>query len=150
PHRPRPHHGPARTAMSPRIRRMELTETEQRSARRINAVLARTPRLATDGWLLDAGRWLSGRFGVAAQTVTAAWLKRRGVRVEMLRLPSDDGGVVVRVLHPPGPPRGVVLDMHGGGWVVGSAGLNDRINADLAAEAGLIVISVDYRLLHEA
>ena len=40
--------------------------------------------------------------------------------------------------------------MHGGGWVVGSAGLNDRINADLAAEAGLMVMSVDYRLLHEA
>lgn len=143
-------HGPARAAMSPGVRRMELTETEQRSARRINAVLARTPRLATDGWLLDAGQWLSGRFGLAAQTVTAAWLKRRGVRVEMLRLPSDDGGVAVRVLHPPVLPRGVVLDMHGGGWVVGSAGLNDRINADLAAEAGLMVISVDYRLLHEA
>jgi acetyl esterase/lipase len=38
----------------------------------------------------------------------------------------------------------------GGGWVVGSAGLNDHLNADLAAETGLAVVSVDYRLLSES
>jgi len=79
----------------------------------------------------------------------AVQLARRGVRVETLRIPTEDGGVSVRILNPPGPARGVILDMHGGGWVVGSAGLNDHLNADLAADAGLAIVSVDYRLLSE-
>jgi len=132
------------------VRRLELTPSERRAAARINATLGVMPRLKTDGWRLQAGQWASGAFGGAAQTVTAAWLRRRGVRVETLRIPSPDGGVALRILHPPGPPRGVVLDMHGGGWVVGSAGLNDHLNADLAAETGLAVVSVDYRLLSES
>lgn len=132
------------------VRRLELTPSERRAAARINAALGVMPRLKTDSWRLQAGQWASGAFGGAAQTVTAAWLRRRGVRVETLRIPSPDGGVALRILHPPGPPRGVVLDMHGGGWVVGSAGLNDHLNADLAAETGLAVVSVDYRLLSES
>lgn len=131
------------------VRRLELTPSERRAAARINAALGVMPRLKADGWRLQAGQWANTTFGGAAQTVTAAWLRRRGVRVETLRIPSPDGGVPLRILHPPKPPRGVVLDMHGGGWVVGSAGLNDHLNADLAAETGLAVVSVDYRLLSE-
>lgn len=131
------------------VHRVELTPSERRTAARINAGLALMPRLKTDNWRLEAGQWASARLGGAAQTVTAAWLKRRGIRVETLRIPSSDGEVSLRILHPPGPPRGVILDMHGGGWVVGSAGLNDHLNASLVAETGLAVVSVDYRLLSE-
>ena len=131
------------------VRRLELTPSERRAAARTNAALGVMPRLKTDGWRLQAGQWANGAFGGAAQAVTAAWLRRRGVRVETLCISSPDGDVTLRILHPPGPSRGVVLDMHGGGWVVGSAGLNDHLNADLAAEAGLAVVSVDYRLLSE-
>lgn len=132
------------------VRRLELTPSERRAAARINAALSVMPRLKTDDRGLQFGQWANATFGGAAQTVTAAWLRRRGVRVEILRIPSPDGGVPLRILHPPKPPRGVVLDMHGGGWVVGSAGLNDHLNADLATETGLAVVSVDYRLLNEA
>lgn len=135
--------------MSATVRRLELTPSERRAAARINATLSVMPRLKPDGWRLQFGQWANTTFGGAAQNVTAAWLGRRGVRVETLRVPSPDGGVPLRILHPPKPPRGVVLDMHGGGWVVGSAGLNDHLNADLAAETGLAVVSVDYRLLSE-
>lgn len=135
--------------MTVRVRRLDLSPAERRTAELTNAALALIPRLKADGWRLTAGQWLSGRFGQVAQRVTGAQLSRRGVRVETLRIPSDDGGVSVRILNPPGPARGVILDMHGGGWVVGSAGLNDHLNADLAAEAGLAVVSVDYRLLSE-
>ena len=135
--------------MTARVRRLDLTPAERRTAARTNAALALIPRLKADGWRLTAGQWLSSRFGQLAQRVTGAQLSRRGVRVETLRIPSEDGGVSVRILNPPGPARGVILDMHGGGWVVGSAGLNDHLNADLAAEAGLAVVSVDYRLLSE-
>ncbi len=135
--------------MTLRVRRLELTPAERRGAARVNAALALMPRLKADGWRLAAGQWLNSGFSRLAQTVTGAQLARRGVRVETLRIPSEDGGVSVRILNPPGPARGVVLDMHGGGWVVGSAGLNDHLNADLAAETGLAVVSVDYRLLSE-
>ena len=132
------------------VRRLELTPSERRAATRINTALLLMPRLKVDGWRLEAGQWASTTFGGAAQTITAAGLRRRGVRVETLRIPSPDGVVPLRILHPPRPPRGVVLDMHGGGWVVGSAGLNDHLNADLAAKTGLAVVSVDYRLLSES
>lgn len=132
------------------VRRLELTSSERRAATRINATLSVMPRLKTDNRRLQLGQWANATFGNAAQSVTAAWLRGRGVRVETLRIPSLDGGVPIRILHPPKPPRGVILDMHGGGWVVGSAGLNDHLNADLAAETGLAVVSVDYRLLSES
>jgi acetyl esterase/lipase len=135
--------------MTVRVRRLDLTPAERRAALRGNAALALVPRLKADGWRLTATQWLSSRFGATAARVTAAQLRRRGVRVETVRIPSEDGDVSVRILNPPGPPRGVVLDMHGGGWVVGSAGLNDHLNADLVAERGLAVVSVDYRLLSE-
>lgn len=133
------------------VRRLELTPSERRAALRMNRTLSLMPRLRPEGWRLEAGQWATAAFGGMAQTVTAAWLRRRGVTVESLRVPSPDGGVPVRILTPKaGPPRGVVLDMHGGGWVVGSAGLNDHLNADLAADMRLAVVSVDYRLLSES
>lgn len=135
--------------MTARVRRLDLTPAERRTAARTNAALALMPRLKAEGWRLTAGQWLSSRLGRVAERVTAAQLSRRGVRVEPLSIPSEDGEVSVRILHPPGPARGVILDMHGGGWVVGSAGLNDHLNADLVADADLAIVSVDYRLLSE-
>lgn len=136
--------------MPPVVRRLELTPSEARVMARTNAALALVPRLKADGWRLQAGQWANGALNMTAGHVTAAWLRGRGVRVETLRVPSPDGGVPIRILAPERGVRGVVLDMHGGGWVVGGAGLNDRINADLAAEAGFAVVSVDYRLLSES
>jgi acetyl esterase/lipase len=137
--------------MSAVVRRLALTPSERRAALRLNRALGVMPRLKADGWRLQAAQWATATLGGVAQTVTAAWLRKRGVGVETLRVPSPDGGVPVRILTPTsGSPRGVVLDMHGGGWVVGSAGLNDHLNADLAADMGLAVVSVDYRLLSES
>lgn len=134
--------------MALRARRLEFTPAELKAATLANAALALVPRLKTDAWRLTAGQWLSVRFGLAAEQVSALWLQRQGVTVQTLDLPSPDGPVPVRILRPAGPPRGVVLDIHGGGWVVGSAGLNDGLNAHMV-EAGLAVVSVDYRLLNE-
>lgn len=135
--------------MSLVTRRLEFTAAERMVIDRINAVLAVTPRLRVDGWRLAAGQWLNARLSPAAERVTELWLSRHGVTVETLPIPNGEGAVPLRILRPPGQARGVVLDIHGGGWVVGSAGLNDRLNAHLVAEAGLAVVSVDYRLLNE-
>jgi acetyl esterase len=60
-----------------------------------------------------------------------------------------DGGLTVRTFVPPGEVRGVYLHIHGGGWVLGSAHQQDVLLWRLAQEAGVAVVSVDYRLAPE-
>ncbi len=56
------------------------------------------------------------------------------------------GGVPVRIMRPDGAPKGVVLDIHGGGWVIGNAQMNDDLNLGMVRACGVAVVSVDYRL----
>lgn len=60
----------------------------------------------------------------------------------------DAEGVPVRVYSAGRPTRSVVY-FHGGGFVVGGRDSHDDICADLCAETGYRVISVDYRLAPE-
>lgn len=46
--------------------------------------------------------------------------------------------------------RGVMLHIHGGGWLSGAPEMTDLINEGLARDIGLTVVSVDYRLAPEA
>ncbi|MFM0499898.1 alpha/beta hydrolase [Paraburkholderia caffeinilytica] len=48
-----------------------------------------------------------------------------------------------------GTPRGTVLYFHGGGFVLGSLDSHEIVTARLAADTGLDVIAVDYRLAPE-
>ncbi|MFI0739400.1 alpha/beta hydrolase [Streptomyces sp. NPDC021100] len=58
--------------------------------------------------------------------------------------------VPVRILMPAGgPPRGVYLDIHGGGFYMDSAAHGDVRNRELADALGVAVVSVDYRLAPE-
>jgi triacylglycerol lipase len=43
-------------------------------------------------------------------------------------------------------PRPAILDIHGGGFVLGAAAMNDQQNRRLCSELGAVVVSVDYRL----
>lgn len=56
------------------------------------------------------------------------------------------GGVRVRILRPSGKPKGVVLDIHGGGWVIGNAQMDDDLNLGMVNACDVAVVSVDYRL----
>ena len=56
------------------------------------------------------------------------------------------GSVPVRILRPSGKPKGVVLDIHGGGWVIGNAQMDDDLNLGMVNACGVAVVSVDYRL----
>lgn len=59
-------------------------------------------------------------------------------------------GVRVRIVEPAGSdPRGTYLHLHGGGWTLGAADQQDPLLAFLAAEAGVAVASVEYRLAPE-
>jgi acetyl esterase/lipase len=42
-----------------------------------------------------------------------------------------------------------VISIHGGGFAVGSMSLDDRVNAALAVNVGVVVVAVDYRLAPE-
>jgi acetyl esterase len=61
---------------------------------------------------------------------------------------EDWNGVRVRVLAPE-TPRGTYLHVHGGGWTLGAADLQDGLLWQLAERAELAVASVEYRLAPE-
>jgi len=61
---------------------------------------------------------------------------------------SSASSVKIRVLLPP-TIKAVYLDIHGGGWAIGSATMGERLNWQLAETAGVAVVSVDYRLAPE-
>lgn len=58
----------------------------------------------------------------------------------------DANGVRLRVVRPPGAARGVYLHIHGGGWTLGAADMQDLHLRDLARATGLVAASVEYRL----
>lgn len=69
-------------------------------------------------------------------------------------VPGLNGAPDVRVLiyTPPGAAtalRPAFLHLHGGGYVLGNADINDGGNRSLAHELGCVVVSVDYRLAPE-
>ena len=67
-----------------------------------------------------------------------------------LELPRPDGsGLKLRVLRPNSKPQGVVLSLHGGGWVMGSALSDEKRNWTLARASKAVVVSPDYRLAPE-
>ena len=76
------------------------------------------------------------------------------VRREERFVPGANGAPDVRVLlyTPPGAvdaPRPAVLDIHGGGYVLGTADMSDMSNRAMAAQHDCVVASVDYRLAPE-
>ncbi len=73
-------------------------------------------------------------------------------RVDDRLVPTPDGDVPVRVYTPAesvGAGRGVLLWLHGGGWVIGDLDTADATCRALANRSGAVVVSVDYRLAPE-
>ena len=63
-------------------------------------------------------------------------------------IPGPAGGIGLRSFVPD-EVRAVYLDLHGGGFFMGSALMDDRPNAALARRAGVATLSVEYRLAPE-
>jgi acetyl esterase len=65
-------------------------------------------------------------------------------------IPGRACPINVRIYRPRGAtPHAVVVYLHGGGWVVGDLDTHDATTSALAARAGCVVVSVDYRLAPE-
>jgi triacylglycerol lipase len=59
--------------------------------------------------------------------------------------------VPLLIFDPPGrTSKAAVLDIHGGGMVMGTAAIDNCNNAALAIRHGVLIVSVDYRLAPEA
>jgi len=66
------------------------------------------------------------------------------------RIPGPAGEIPLRVYTPEGPgPFPVYVNFHGGGWVIGDLETADVVCRDVCNTAGVVVVSVDYRLAPE-
>jgi len=92
---------------------------------------------------------------LGAEAMRAGQRKRvlaapRGPEVGTVRdLRVGEGKVPVRLYRPEGVPRGVVVFLHGGMWVIGDLESHDRACRRLVASTGVCVVAVDYRLAPE-
>ncbi len=65
-----------------------------------------------------------------------------------ITIDGPGGDLELRIIEV-GESNGVYLHIHGGGWVLGGADLSDVGNEAMAVEAGVTVVSVEYRLAPE-
>jgi len=96
--------------------------------------------------------WVTG-----AATTRAA--RRRGdgpfpapvfsTRAVARTITGPDGHDIPLRIIAPATPRGVYLHIHGGGWVLGGADMQDPMLERLADNTGQTVVSVEYRLAPE-
>jgi acetyl esterase len=73
-------------------------------------------------------------------------------RVDSLEVPGAAAPMPSRLYIPPGPAPGplpLLVYYHGGGWVIGDLDTHDGLCRFLSATAGVLVLSVGYRLAPE-
>ena len=123
-----------------------LDATTLAEAGRFNRKLAWAPRFRIRNRVMPM---LGQALLRVSQVGADARLERSGVGVEQRIAEADGLRVPVRILRPgPGPstPKALVIDIHGGGWVIGNARMDDRFNAARVQALDAVVVSVDYRL----
>jgi acetyl esterase len=91
-----------------------------------------------------------GAEGLRAGSEERAAARPKGPEMHAVRdvvVPADpDGDAVAARLYRPTPePTGLVVYLHGGGWVIGSLATHDRACRRLAEASGLAVLALDYR-----
>lgn len=101
----------------------------------------RMNQLTTDLAGLRASRWEM----MKATQGTGPDVKRQ----EDFVVHGPKADVPVRLFVPNGPVRGAYLFIHGGGWALGSHMTGDPVMRRIASEAGVVVLSVGYRLAPE-
>lgn len=113
------------------------SEPELAQMRQLNKKLAWLPRFKIRNRVTPRLIQALLRASQTLKKAPAAQTRRVGV-----------GGVQVpvRILRPQGQAKGVVLDIHGGGWVIGNAQMDDDVNLGMLNACDVAVVSVDYRL----
>ena len=120
----------------------EFSDADLDQVRRMNSRLRWAPRFRAPTPL---GR-LAIQAMLGAQSIVP--VGARGVRVSAKRISHKGHTVALRILRPlRGAAHGVHIDYHGGGWAIGTAAMDDLINAAIVRDTGLAVVSVDYTTL---
>ena len=70
-------------------------------------------------------------------------------RARTMAIRAKDGHEIPLRVIVPAKPRGIHLHLHGGGWVLGGADLQDPTLERIADNTGQAVVSVEYRLAPE-
>jgi acetyl esterase len=71
-------------------------------------------------------------------------------RARTITIAGKDGNEIALRVNPPlQPPRGIYLHLHGGGWVLGGADMQDPMLERIADNTGQTVVAVEYRLAPE-
>ncbi len=92
---------------------------------------------------------LAREMTLASNLEMRASLPLTDVTIKETTIPGPDCDIPVVIYQPPGPaPRGGLLWMHGGGYIVGLA-RDDARCIEFAEVVGCTVVSVDYRLAPE-
>src|SRR5215207_6280240 len=123
-----------------------MSETSQynleKAAAKLAAYLSQGPALY-ELPLADVRKAVDGaQAGVPMPDVDEAWVT----------VPAEVDDVRVSIIKPRGAEARlpVVLYMHGGGWILGSAGSHGRLAGELAVAADAAVAFIDYALAPEA
>jgi len=67
-------------------------------------------------------------------------------RARTLAIAGKDGNEIQLRVIAPAQPRGIYLHLHGGGWVLGGADMQDPMLERIADNTGQAVVAVEYRL----
>ena len=111
-----------------------------------------TAHMILQGLAAAGGPALQDQTPVEARATFAALAAMGGDGADVASAVTRDiGGVPCLVVTPLGevPHRPVMVWIHGGGWVIGSASESAATARNLAALADCVVVSVDYRLAPE-
>jgi acetyl esterase len=93
----------------------------------------------------EQARQLSAAFAAMAGPAPAMSVTRD----HSVALPGSSDTVPVRVLVPQQGAHGVIVYLHGGGWVIGAMDEFDTLGRKLAERTSCAVVLVDYRLAPE-
>ena len=108
--------------------------------RAFNRELARMPEAASV--LTKEG------LSAARNSMAAANSIKTQLQPSVKYIPGPGGNLALRIFKPD-TIRAVVLEIHGGGWSLGTAASDDIQNDNMARKCKVAVVSVDYRLAPE-
>lgn len=139
-------------ALPPRLQRLLLGAPPEIDGQRLAPDIHMLMRLADlTGERFRASTPERARLNLRRTTEVVGGPPRAVARVEALRIPGPECELPARLYMPrvgekPGP---LLIYFHGGGWVIGDLDTHDSACRFFAADAGVPVLSVEYRLAPE-
>src|ERR1700689_3167071 len=131
----------AENPLDPAVFRAEAISDE---TRRFNEVIVKLFTPMPDWWVAGAQATRDAR----ARGESAFPLPAKSARARTITIDGKGGKIPLRVVAPQNS-KGVFLQIHGGGMVLGSADMQDPMLERVNEKAGLACVSVDYRLAPE-